>query len=331
MADLKITQFSADATPTGDDLITTIHDPGGTPANKKVTITNLFTSPTITTSLISAIAWKPSGRLTLTTAVPVTTADVTAATTVYYTPYNGNLIPLWNGATWTTIPFAEKSLSLSGLTADSNYDIFGYLDSGDLALEGLIWTNATTRATALVLTNGFYTKSGDQTRHYLGTIRINAAGGECEDTDLQRYVWNNYNRVARGMLVTDGTSHTYNSATGRQWNNDTANKVEFVLGLREDCVGIGWVCAHRSGLAGSNATVAFALDSTTSTGSAITGGACVIPFTNDMRWGNAGTIPWTKITTVGYHYCSLNQNAQQSLGANTATFTIATGYLSIMG
>lgn len=43
MADLKITQLTADASPTSDDLIPTVNDPGGTPANKKVTIANLAT------------------------------------------------------------------------------------------------------------------------------------------------------------------------------------------------------------------------------------------------------------------------------------------------
>lgn len=41
MADKKISELTADATPTSDDLIITVNDPGGTPANRKVTIANL--------------------------------------------------------------------------------------------------------------------------------------------------------------------------------------------------------------------------------------------------------------------------------------------------
>jgi hypothetical protein len=44
VADAKITSFSADTTPTVDDLVPTVNDPGGTPANKKVTIANLVPS-----------------------------------------------------------------------------------------------------------------------------------------------------------------------------------------------------------------------------------------------------------------------------------------------
>lgn len=41
----KISALTADTTPTTDDLIPTINDPGGTPANKKVTIGNLIKYP----------------------------------------------------------------------------------------------------------------------------------------------------------------------------------------------------------------------------------------------------------------------------------------------
>lgn len=41
MADQKITQLTADTTPTSDDLVVTVNDPAGTPANRKVTLANL--------------------------------------------------------------------------------------------------------------------------------------------------------------------------------------------------------------------------------------------------------------------------------------------------
>lgn len=44
MPNLKITQLTADTTPTHDDLLVSVHDPGGTPANRKVTIASLFAS-----------------------------------------------------------------------------------------------------------------------------------------------------------------------------------------------------------------------------------------------------------------------------------------------
>ena len=79
-----------------------------------------------------------------------------------------------------------------GLTASRVYDVFGYLNSGTLALELLIWTDATNRATALAYQDGVLIKSGNATRRYLGTIYINSTGGQTEDTEIQRFVWNYY-------------------------------------------------------------------------------------------------------------------------------------------
>lgn len=42
MADSKISGLTADTSPTTDDLLVTVNDPGGTPGNKKVTVASLF-------------------------------------------------------------------------------------------------------------------------------------------------------------------------------------------------------------------------------------------------------------------------------------------------
>lgn len=44
MADQKISQLTADTTPTSDDLVVVVNDPAGTPGTKKVTLANLFTA-----------------------------------------------------------------------------------------------------------------------------------------------------------------------------------------------------------------------------------------------------------------------------------------------
>src|SRR3990167_10394928 len=41
MADSTLANLTADASPTGDDLIYVLNDPAGTPADRKVTLTNL--------------------------------------------------------------------------------------------------------------------------------------------------------------------------------------------------------------------------------------------------------------------------------------------------
>lgn len=182
----------------------------------------------------------PTGRLTLTTATPVTTADVTGATTLYYTPYNGNVISLYDGERWIPVVYTEKSLSIAAYTASKPYDIWGYLSAGTLALEGLVWTNSTTRATALAYQNGRLTKSGDATRLYLGTIYVNSSGGQTDDSEAKRNVWNYYNRAIRKIYTYEATNHTYATATFRLWNNSTTNNNrEFTIGVAENSVTIG--------------------------------------------------------------------------------------------
>jgi hypothetical protein len=172
----------------------------------------------------------PNGRLTLTTGTPVTTSDVTGATSVFYTPYNGNVISLFDGNIWIPIVFPETTLSLSGLTANTNYDVWGRILSGALALDTTAWTNDTTRATAIAPQDGIDIKSGDATRRLLGTIRITGTTGQTADTVAFRFVSNRYNTEPRHMKVVEATaSWAYSSGTYRQANGNTANQLDFVL------------------------------------------------------------------------------------------------------
>lgn len=181
-----------------------------------------------------------NGRLTLTTAVPVTTGDVTAAGTLYFTPFRGNRIGTYSGSAWTVQAFAEKSLDISALVANTNYDIF-IVDS-TLVLEAVAWTSDTARATALVLQDGVPCKTGALTRRYLGTIRITGSTGQCEDSGFQalpkRFVWNAYNRVPRAMQVIDSTdTWTLAVAAWRLANNTATNhRLAYVCGLAEDAI-----------------------------------------------------------------------------------------------
>lgn len=179
------------------------------------------------------------GRLTLTTGVPVTTSDVTAAATLYFTPFRGNLIGLYNttDSRWTAYSFSEISLSLAGYTASKPYDIWVYDNSGTVTLDSTVWTDGTTRATALALQDGIYVKSGDATRRYLGTIRTTTTTGQCEDSETKRFVWNYYNRTIRNLYVAPpGSSYTYGTSTFRAANNDATQAVYLVAGLAEDAV-----------------------------------------------------------------------------------------------
>ena len=202
--------------------------------------------------------------MTLESGVPVSSDDQAAKTTLYFTPFKGNVIDLYSGSYWIRRTFTERSLSLSGLTASLPYDIFAYDNSGAVTLEAAAWTNATVRATGLTTQDGVLVKSGATTRRYLGTVYINSSGGQSDDTVTKRYIWNYNNRVLRPMRVLEATdSWTYSTATWRQANGATGNQLDFVIGIAEDAVEanitVGAACSNT----GSNVNVAVGLDSTT--------------------------------------------------------------------
>jgi len=120
--------------------------------------------------------------------------------------------------------------------ASKIYDIYCY-ETAALApkLEfGPAWTNDTTRSTALAQQDGVYIKSGDPTRRWVGTIRTTATAGQVEDSVTKRYVWNYYNQLDREMYKENLTGHSYTTGAARYWNNDAANKIEFVIGVADE-------------------------------------------------------------------------------------------------
>lgn len=168
------------------------------------------------------------GRLTATTAVPVTTGDVSAATSIFYAPAVGNQCWVNDGAgSWVLRTFGQLTISLAGCTASRPYDVFVYDNAGVLAAEILIWTSTSARATAVIQHNGVYVKSGTVTRRLVGSFFCNASGGQTDDTFAKRYIDNIDNSVRRVLRRLETTvSWTYSTDTYRQALASTANQVE---------------------------------------------------------------------------------------------------------
>lgn len=179
----------------------------------------------------TTVAATVGGRLTLTSGTAVTTTDVTGATTIYFTPYKGAQIGLYNGSSWDVISFSETSIALGTLTSGANYDVFAYNNSGTLALEfSAAWTSDTARNDALALQDGIRVKSSAHTRRLLGTFRTTATT-TTEDSLAKRFLWNAHNQERRSMFVTDTTdSWTYTTATFRQARASAANQLDYVTG-----------------------------------------------------------------------------------------------------
>lgn len=200
-------------------------------------------------------------RLTLTSGVPVTTADVTAAGTLYFTPMLSGQIALYTSGAWSVRSTAEISLALS-LTSGKVYDVFAYWTGSAVALElSAAWTNSTTRADALAQQDGVTVKSADHTRRWVGTI---AASGTntTEDSKANRLVWNVQNQVPRFLDVVEATTSWSDSTTSfRPANNNAANAVQWVAGyahVEVDLEVIAFVVCS-----GNTSTVGVGIDSTT--------------------------------------------------------------------
>lgn len=217
-------------------------------------------------SPVTPVNFITHGRLTLETGVPISTSDQSAKATLYFTPFRGNSIGLYtSGGDWVLRTFTEKSLSLSGYTTGKPFDIFGYDNAGTLAIESLVWTNDTTRATALTTQDGVLVKSGDATRKYLGTIYTSATG-QTDDSKAKRYVWNYYNRIRRELSRYDTTnSWTYTTATIRQARGSTSNQVDYVVGVAEELVEAAVIGTFSNSTAGAvqGIGVGIGVDSTT--------------------------------------------------------------------
>lgn len=202
----------------------------------------------------------PQGRLTVTSVTPVLSSS-NVSSTLYYTPYVGNQVPIYDGTNMTMTTFPELSClntdtskNPAAIGASKVNDWFVWNDGGTLRLShGPDWTSITARSagTALVMVNGILLNSvaitngpGASRGTYVGTTYSNsssnfpftfgsiAAGGGAGYFG----VWNAYNRVSVSSMLGDSTdSWTYSTlSTWRAANNSSTARHTFVVGLSED-------------------------------------------------------------------------------------------------
>ena len=257
----------------------------------------------------------PGGRLTLSTGVPVTTSDVTGATSIYYTPYVHNNVVLWDGADWCPKTFTETTLALGTLTNAKPYDVFGYLSSGALVLESLAWTNDTTRATAITLQDGRYCKSGDKTRLYLGSFYTTSTTTTA-DAVATRYLWNMYNRRRRQLITKDATtSWTYATNSWRQARATSSNKIELINGISDAILDVTVACvASGTGVSGQ---VGIGVNSTTTNSPDAHGSQSIAVVSASTAGFGLSVTRLLATPAIGYSYFAWLEQASTTV---TATF-----------
>lgn len=292
-----------DADPTGGNVVITLPDPAdhdgewvgvrhnGTAGQVTVeyssVLATLYTTDEAVTLYSNGVAWKvrsrasvavidrvpdPQGYLTLVPVAsdainPIPTSDQASKTSVFYRPFTGDRVPIYNGMTFLPRQFAELELVLvSQHEASGIYDVFADWSGTAVRIgTGPKWSTVTAgsgargsggsttelarvqgrlvNANAITLRNGGTTWSLAANRGtYLGSIYIDGSAGQCSchvayGQSRKWGVWNAYNRRPIVLKVGDATaSWTYNSSTVRAARNDANNKGTVFCGLAEEFV-----------------------------------------------------------------------------------------------
>jgi len=198
---------------------------------------NVIDSVTISLHLTLAAAIAGTSKVDLSgTVVAWFTPLGIGAQTIYFTPYKGNRLSLYDGTRWKMYSFSEISLALGTLSSGVNYDVFVYDNAGVLTLELTAWAGNVTRTTAIVLQDGVYVKTGATTRRYLGTIRTDSTTSTI-DAYHKRFMWNYFHRPKLGLRRRDYTSSwTYNATAFQQARASATNQVECVVGIEGETI-----------------------------------------------------------------------------------------------
>lgn len=243
----------------------------------------------------SSVPMIAGGRLTLTSGTPISSSNASAATRIYYTPYNGSQITLWNGKKWKLINFDEVSI-VPTLGVDKNYDVFAYAENTTLILElGTAWSSSTARESTddISFFQGTLCKTTNPTRRYLGTVRTTSSS-LLEDSTGKRFVWNFYNRATRSLLYLETTDSWNYATTGwRPANNGSTPFFESVTGTIER-IGVEVRTTMIGSSAGGICGVGVGIDSTTVNSAQIFGAVSSTTYTTCSA-------TFSGYPTIGYH------------------------------
>ncbi len=270
-------------------------------------------------------------RLTLTSGTAVTSGDVTGATSIYFTPFKGNQIAVFNGGLWRLCRSGEMTFALGTLASGTNYDLFVWNNAGTLTLSrGPAWTSNTARGsgagtTELTLQDGVEVNAvaisggpGAKEGRWVGTFRTTSTT-TTEDSRLKRFVYNGYNQIMRELVVIDTTdSWSYTTNTIRQANGSAANLVEFVSGRASQFIRVRIsAVVFLFGNSASAAKVGVGVDSTTTFSGVVQGGYNSLNAAG-LTGGLYSSIgaDYVGQPGLGYHFLSWNEKG----GDGTSTF-----------
>jgi hypothetical protein len=303
--------------------------------------TSIATTAFVQAAIAAAVAgsMSPQGRLTIASGVPVMLPanNVGLAATVYYTPYKGLIVPLWNGTTLVPVStggelsqaLSDTSKSPAAAVASKNYDYFVWLDGSTMrCTRGPPWSTDTARGTGAgtteitrsvggILTNAVAITNGPAANRgtYVGTIRTNSAGtidfqyglaGAAGGQPIILSIFNAHNRVNIKATTKDSTVSYTPPAGTRAMNGSNSNRIQWLRGLDEDA----WLFSNSircTPSASSNIQMGFGHD-----GIGLTAAGAVTPVATvvaDFQLECHITAPG-----LGWHF---SQVCEQVVGTNT--------------
>lgn len=304
------------------------------------TASTLFVSPQGYLTPCQVSSGSPVSGCTAGVLLP--TGDVTAATALYYVPYYGNQVPIWNGTQYVVFQISELTLILgSSNLANTVYDVCVFSNSGvETLVTSVAWTTSTAGSGArgtgagtaqISLINGLFVntvaisgKNGASTYSIsanqctiLGSILVDGTNGQVSFTrtfgqNRKWAAWNFYNQQDIKLQGGDTTaSWSYSTSTWRQSNGAAGNNVKFFTGLP---VQIAATFTQQVKPVVNNnqcvAQVGIGWNSTTAP-SGSTGIVGVVSTTSVQQWGNA-VANYVPSTNFG-----LNQANTLEIGAIT--------------
>lgn len=280
--------------------------------------------------------WDSAGTLTLeadywlNSTVTITIATPGVVTWTAHGLSNGDSIVLSTtgalptgltaGTTYYLVNKAADTFQLAATVGGTAINTSGTQSGVHTAYVVGVGTGNTTDPRNLTLQDGILCKTGSLTRRNIGVFRASAAnvtadsGGNAGTTQVggQRYLWNRYNQVPRNLKVIDTTDlWGYTSATIRQANGATGNKVEYVTGDVASLVTSEAIHSGYTQSATTYASTGVGVDSTStysgvsSSGGSQFAGAYVVLALFGRYSGHPG---------LGYHYLSWNEAGQGTLG-----------------
>ncbi len=263
----------------------------------------------------------PGGRLSLTSVVGgVPAGDVALESSVFYMPYDTQLMPVYNGTSWQYVDFGPSGLQLTLGSADAAqtiggvpalYDVYGFVNNGSPTICHMAWGGTTRSTTAGGGTNG---SSGTQ----------NASIAQLNG------IWTNNAAIATGNCFGGTGSAASNAPTAYVIGKNQATLLGTVNlpstgGISQLCRGVsgGALASAAGGLQSAGVNLSNVYNRVPLNCSNLDNAQTTTTSTTFVAMGNNDLISW--VDSIGNTSASYQATIQQATIVSGATARVDSG------